>query len=63
MAMAKSVRVHDDTHRALKLLKTNRRSSSLDQVIREIIREATGTSVEDARRGSKSSELTSYLEG
>jgi len=61
--MAKSVRVHDDTHRALKLLKAKRRSPSLDQVIREMIREATGTPVEEVKRGPKSGELTSYLEG
>jgi len=61
--MAKSVRVHDDTHRALKLLKVRRRSSSLDQVIREMIRETTGTPVEEAKGSPKSEELTSYVEG
>jgi len=60
--VAKSVRVHDDTHRALKQLKTSRRSSSLDQVIREMVKETTGTSVEDARSG-RTDELTRFLEG
>ncbi len=60
--MAKSVRVHDDTHRALKLLKAKRRSSSLDQVIREMVREATGRTVGDEGPGPKSDELTNYAE-
>jgi hypothetical protein len=60
-AVAKSVRVHDDTHRALMELKTKRRGSSLDHVIREMIRETTGTRVEDARQDSKSDKLTKYV--
>ncbi len=59
--MAKSVRVHEDTHRALKLLKAKRRSSSLDQVIRGLVKEATGTPVEDETGGHKSDELTKYF--
>ena len=59
--MAKSVKVHDDTHRALKLLKERRRSSSLDQVIREMIRAATGSSVESTKMDSRADELTRYL--
>jgi len=61
--MAKSVRVHDDTHRALKLLKTKRRKRSIDEVIREMIRASTGSQVEDVRSGSKTDELTKYLKG
>jgi predicted CopG family antitoxin len=38
----KSVKVHDDTHRALKRLKAKKRSRSIDQVIREMIRNSTG---------------------
>jgi len=59
--MAKSVRVHDDTHRALKLLKAKRRSRSLDEVIRNMIRDSTGSPVEAARPPSKTDELTKYL--
>lgn len=59
--MAKSVRVHDDTHRALKQLKARRRSASLDQVIREMIRATTGSSVESVRSDSEGDELTKYL--
>ena len=61
--MARSVRVHDDTHRALKLLKAKRRSKSIDEVIREMIRASTGSPVEDVRPGSKTDELTKYLKG
>jgi predicted CopG family antitoxin len=59
--MAKSVRVHDDTHRALKLLKARRRSRSIDEVIRKMIRDSTGSSVEDTRPAPKTDELTKYL--
>jgi predicted CopG family antitoxin len=59
--MAKSVRVHDDTHRALKLLKERRRSRSLDEVIREMIRTSTGAPVEEVRPAAKMDELTRYL--
>ncbi|HUK79972.1 MAG TPA: ribbon-helix-helix protein, CopG family [Nitrososphaerales archaeon] len=61
--MAKSVRVHDDTHRALKLLKARRRSRSIDEVIREAIRDSTGSPVEDTRPASRTEELTKYLKG
>jgi hypothetical protein len=40
--MGKSVKVHVDTHSALKALKARKRSASFDQVIREMIRETTG---------------------
>jgi predicted CopG family antitoxin len=61
--MAKSVKVHDDTHRALKELKARRRSSSIDQVIREMIRTSTGSPVDRALPDSKMAELTNYLKG
>ncbi|MDE1854084.1 MAG: hypothetical protein KGI38_10140 [Thaumarchaeota archaeon] len=61
--MAKSVRFHDDTHRALKILKARRRSSSIDQVIREMIRSSTGSSVEPVREDPKSDGLTKFLGG
>jgi hypothetical protein len=59
--MAKSVKVHDDTHRALKVLKARRRSQSIDQVIREMIRATTGSSVDPIITDSKAEELTKYL--
>ncbi len=59
--MAKSVRVHDDTHRALMALKARRRSGSLDEVIREMIRTTTGHGPESVRKESDSEELTKFL--
>ena len=59
--MAKSVKVHDDTHRALKRLKEQRRSRSVDEVIREMIKQSTGTSVEKVQQRGKAEELTTYL--
>ncbi len=58
--MAKSVKVHDDTHRALMELKASRRSRSVDEVVREMIRVTTGKSV-DAGRTDEGENLTSYL--
>ena len=56
----KSVKVHDDTHRALKILKERKRSGSIDQVIREMIRASTGVQVEDVT-ADRSEVLTKYL--
>jgi predicted transcriptional regulator len=61
MVMGKSVRVHDDTHRALKRLKSKTRSASLDQVIREAIKASTGDSVGVGLSDSRTDELTKYL--
>ncbi len=59
--MAKTVKVHDNTHRALKRLKAKRRSRSIDEVIREMIRASTGAPVE--QKGSEGeTQLPSYLE-
>ena len=57
----KSVKVHDETHRALKLLKEKQRKRSIDQVIRDMIRAAAGVEVEQVRPDSRSEELTRYL--
>jgi hypothetical protein len=59
--LAKSVKVHDDTHRVLKELKARRRDGSIDQVIRELIAASTGTKVEDRKAGSERDDLTTYL--
>ncbi|HEY6282455.1 MAG TPA: hypothetical protein VIW22_00850 [Nitrososphaerales archaeon] len=59
--MGKSVRVHDDTHRALKRMKTKTRSASLDQVIRDAIKASTGASLEEGMSDSRTDELTKYL--
>jgi predicted CopG family antitoxin len=59
--MAKSVKVHDDTHRALKRMKEQRRSKSMDEVIREMIRQSTGSPVEKSQPKGKAEEITTYL--
>jgi predicted CopG family antitoxin len=59
--MAKSVKVHDDTHRVLKELKAQRRDGSIDQVIRELIAKSTGTKVEGRSQASERDDLTPYL--
>jgi len=61
MPMARSVKVHDDTHRALKRLKAKQRSASIDQVIREMIRATTGSAVGEERAEGRAEELTKYL--
>jgi predicted CopG family antitoxin len=61
--MAKTVKVHEDTHRFLKLVKARKRSRSMDEVIREMIRQATGTPVERAPPRKPATKLTAYLEG
>ncbi len=58
--MAKSVKVHDDTHRVLKQLKAQRRSKSVDEVIRELIKQSTGRAVEKTST-KKGAELTAFL--
>ena len=60
--MPKSVKVHDDTHATLKELKAARRSSSIDEVIREMIRSSTGAQVR--KRGNEAEgRITSYASG
>ena len=58
--MVKSVKVHDDTHRVLKQLKAQRRSKSVDEVIREMIKQSTGHPVEKTGP-KKATELTTFL--
>ena len=59
--MVKSVKVHDDTHRVLKQLKAQRRSRSVDEVVRELIRESTGIPVEKTPQKQKAAEITAFL--
>ena len=61
--MAKTVKVHEDTHRALQQLKLHGRKESLDEVIREMIRTTTGLSVEKIHYESATTRLTSYIPG
>ena len=59
--MAKTVKVHDDTHRALKQLKLQGRKGSIDEVIRETIRATTGMPVEKISNEHRTARLTSYI--
>ena len=61
MRFVKSVKVHDDTHRVLKQMKNQTRGKSIDEVIRGMIRTATGVSVDRFAFG-KSLDLTNYME-
>lgn len=56
------MKVHDDTHSALKRLKSERRSKSIDEVVRELIRQSTGAPVDKVTAKGRSAELTSYVE-
>jgi hypothetical protein len=53
--------VHGDTHRVLKLIKEQRRAKSMDEVVRDLVRGATGKSVEQFA-SQKNSKLTSFIE-
>jgi predicted CopG family antitoxin len=59
--MPKSVKVHDDTHRVLKLMKSQRRSKSIDEVIRDLIKSSTGRTVSNLWRSKDNSQLTSFF--
>jgi predicted CopG family antitoxin len=59
--LPKTVKVHEDTHRALKQLKLNRRNASIDEVIREMIRSTTGLPVEKINNEPSAARLTSYI--
>ena len=59
--MVKTVKVHEDTHRALKQLKLHGRKGSLDEVIREMIRTTTGLPVEKISYEPPTARLTSYI--
>ena len=62
MLVIKSVKVHGDTHRVLKLIKEQRRAKSVDEVVRDLVKGATGRSVEQFTSQKKNSKLTSFLE-
>lgn len=62
MLKIRGVKVHDDTHRILKQLKMERRSKSIDEVIREMVRAATGKSVEQLLASPGNVKLTSYVQ-
>lgn len=61
MLVIKDVKVHEDTHVVLKLIKTQNRNKSMDEVIRELVKKGTGRSVEQYSQQKKNAKLTSYL--
>lgn len=61
MLKIKGVKVHDDTHRILKQMKVQRRSRSMDEVIREMVKAVTGKSVEQLLASPGNVKLTSYV--
>jgi len=62
MQPVKGVKVHDDTHRVLKQLKEQRRSRSMDEVIRDLVKGATGRSVEQFVSQKKNTRLTTFID-
>ena len=61
MLVIKSVKVHGDTHKVLKLIKEQRRAKSMDEVVRELIRAPPGraSSSTPRRRRTRSSRRSS----
>jgi len=62
MLVSKTVKVHDDTHRVLKAMKERNRSESMDEVIRSLIKGATGRSVEQYSSPKNNTMLSSFAE-
>jgi len=62
MLVVKGVKVHQDTHRVLKLLKESGRRKSMDEVVRALIKGATGKSVEQYGAPRGTVRLTSFTD-
>ncbi|MDG6915069.1 MAG: hypothetical protein JRN23_00950 [Nitrososphaerota archaeon] len=62
MLVIKGVKVHGDTHKVLKAIKERNRSKSMDEVIRSLIRGATGKSVEEYSSVKDNARLSSFAE-
>jgi hypothetical protein len=62
MLVIKGVKVHEDTHKVLKLIKERSRSKSMDEVIRSLVKAATGRRVEDYAIPKSNAKLTTYLD-
>jgi hypothetical protein len=62
MLVIKGVKVHSDTHRVLKMIKERNRSKSMDDVIRSLIKGATGKSVEAYTPQKNNTRLSSFAE-
>jgi hypothetical protein len=62
MLVTKGVKVHGDTHKVLKAIKEKNRSKSMDEVIRSLIKGATGKSVEGYSPQKNNTRLSSFAE-
>jgi predicted CopG family antitoxin len=63
MLTLRGIKVHDDTHRVLKRLKSQIRGKSLDEVIRGMVKTSTGRSVEQHLATDKNLKITTYMQG
>ncbi len=62
MLVTKGVKVHADTHRVLKAIKERNRSKSMDEVIRSLVKGATGKSVEQYAPEKNNARLSAFAE-
>jgi hypothetical protein len=62
MLVTKGVKVHADTHRVLKSIKEKNRSKSMDEVIRSLVKGATGKTVEQYSSQAGNARLSSFVE-
>jgi hypothetical protein len=62
MLVTKGVKVHADTHRVLKAIKEKNRNKSMDEVIRSLVKGATGKSVEQYSPQKNNARLSSFAE-
>jgi hypothetical protein len=62
MLVIKGVKVHSDTHSVLKALKEKNRSKSMDEVIRSLVKGATGKSVEQYSSQGDNARLSSFVD-
>ncbi len=62
MLKLRGIKVHDDTHRVLKRLKSQMRGKSLDEIIRGMVKTSTGRSVEQHLVTEKNLKITTYLQ-
>jgi len=62
MLVTKGVKVHVDTHKVLKAIKEKNRSKSMDEVIRSLIKGATGMSDQAYSAMKYNMRLSSFAE-
>jgi len=60
MLVTKGVKVHADTHKVLKSIKEKSRSKSMDEVIRSLVKGATGKSVEQYSTQKENARLSAF---